>query len=93
MSNDILYLSRCHDYVRIYADLEHELSINEKTEYQHELCGLMDIAALGQLYYSRSRALIFEFHSEPIISSQPAGTYRGFIGEYTFIDKRKSNAP
>uniref|UniRef100_A0A914WC50 CUB domain-containing protein n=1 Tax=Plectus sambesii TaxID=2011161 RepID=A0A914WC50_9BILA len=74
---------RCMDYVRIYQDLEDDAAVNEKSLWQHELCGA-DLAP-GSKFYSKGRALIFEFHSAAL---NHARMNKGFVGEYHFLKKR-----
>ena len=74
---------RCMDYVRIYQDLEEDAAVNEKSLWQHELCGA-DLAP-GSKFYSNGRELIFEFHSAAL---NDARMNKGFVGEYHFLKKR-----
>jgi len=68
---------RCSDFVKLFLDLERP-AVNEGTAWQHIICGQQ---AHGQTFYSKARALIFEFHSDSSRSPNDIG----FIGEFRFL--------
>jgi len=67
----------------MYQNLEDDASVNEKSLWQHEFCA-KELSS-GRKFYSKGRALIFEFHA----GTQPYRdrTNKGFIGEYRFLEK------
>ncbi|XP_048521939.1 suppressor of lurcher protein 1 isoform X2 [Dendroctonus ponderosae] len=72
------------DYVKVFVHLD-SARINEYTPWESVYCG--NIADLPTVIYSSGPALVLEFHS-----GSRTNNSLGFIGQFTFEDKRKVNA-
>lgn len=76
-------LRRCKDFVKIFQDLE-EPAVNEDTGWQEIMCGRKSPPTMT--FYSKGKALIFEFHSDSYVSSADVG----FAGEFRFLNRSKT---
>jgi len=70
------------DYVRLYLDLE-TAAVNERHEWNYELCG-DDVLDARRKYYSSSASLLMALHTGKLASNRT-----GFRAFYRFLDKRK----
>ena len=73
---------RCVDYVRLYLDLESP-AVNERHEWNYELCDDHLTTAGLDKYYSSTSCLMMAFHADKFASNRT-----GFRAFYRFIDKR-----
>ncbi|CAH1799296.1 unnamed protein product [Owenia fusiformis] len=72
---------RCQDHIKFFLDLERP-EVSEKTTWNEQVCG--NISMIQRKYYSSARSMVFEFHTDNIITNNT-----GFRGKFKFIDQKQ----